>query len=391
MLQKQYLNSKLNNKHINNILENYKIKYSGIKNEIESKINDMIKLIVKDISGFLENIEETAVKKAKLNSYEKMKNELDTIRNQLKMKIYNEHKTKNELDLLTQENSLLKVKIKSLNEKIINLTNNNSSNNNIKTKSPSIRKTIKYKPLLTPNLNIRTFHKSTKMVNQYAKKYSAQINMKLITDRNNFELNGSQTNNTGGILPKKEKFKKNGNKTERNESFKNDLNIICLKKSSNIYKRKNKKIYYSKFINNRNNNSNNNINVINDSNKSNIYINKRDSKQVSPGPILSAISNIIIDNKNEKINDRSSRSKSNPKKKDTHNYSPDNSYELIPEISPDYEEIGKEMNSIFDEELKNLEKDEENIKNILKQINYGNIEDFILNKNSGDSKFINSN
>ena len=64
-----------------------------------------------------------------------MKNELDSIKYQLKLKTYNEHKTKNELDLLTQENSLLKVKIKSLNQKILNL-NNNINNNE---KSPLMR------------------------------------------------------------------------------------------------------------------------------------------------------------------------------------------------------------------------------------------------------------
>ena len=63
MLQLQYYNSKLNNKQINNILDNYKLKYSGITNEIESKINDMIKLFLKDILGFLENIEEIANKR----------------------------------------------------------------------------------------------------------------------------------------------------------------------------------------------------------------------------------------------------------------------------------------------------------------------------------------
>ena len=65
MLQLQYLNRGLKNKHINHILDNYKIKYSGIKMEIESKVNDMIDLVLKDILGFLENVEETAKKKKK--------------------------------------------------------------------------------------------------------------------------------------------------------------------------------------------------------------------------------------------------------------------------------------------------------------------------------------
>ena len=38
MFQYQYLNSNLKNKYINKILDNYELKYSGIKNEVESKI-----------------------------------------------------------------------------------------------------------------------------------------------------------------------------------------------------------------------------------------------------------------------------------------------------------------------------------------------------------------
>ena len=59
-----------------------------------------------------------------------MKNELESIRNQLKAKIYNEHKIKNELEILNQENAILKLKLKSLNEKIKNLNDNNTNNTN---------------------------------------------------------------------------------------------------------------------------------------------------------------------------------------------------------------------------------------------------------------------
>ena len=184
MLQSQYYNSKLNNKQINNILDNYKLKYSGITNEIESKINDMIKLFLKDILGFLENIEEIANKKKKLNNYEKMKNELDSIKYQLKLKTYNEHKTKNELDLLSQENSLLKVKIKSLNQKILNL-NNNINNNE---KSPLMRNNNKLSSkIITSDLYSKSsLHHSTKLVINYSKKYNS-VDKKLNLDKNKSE------------------------------------------------------------------------------------------------------------------------------------------------------------------------------------------------------------
>ena len=65
MLQLQYI-TRLKNKHINNILDNYKLKYSGMKNEIDTKINELIKLFLKDILAFLENLEQTATNKKKL-------------------------------------------------------------------------------------------------------------------------------------------------------------------------------------------------------------------------------------------------------------------------------------------------------------------------------------
>ena len=65
MFQLQYYNSRLKNNHINKILNNYQIKYTQIKNEIESKVNQMIKFFLKDISIYLQNIEEIAEQKKK--------------------------------------------------------------------------------------------------------------------------------------------------------------------------------------------------------------------------------------------------------------------------------------------------------------------------------------
>jgi hypothetical protein len=77
MLHLQYYNSVVKNNHINKILNNYKLKYSRIVNEIESKINEMMKLYLKDILAFLENIEEVAEQKHKISEYDKNKRELE--------------------------------------------------------------------------------------------------------------------------------------------------------------------------------------------------------------------------------------------------------------------------------------------------------------------------
>ena len=123
MFQLQYYNASLKNNHINKILNNYQIKYTQIKNEIESKVNHMIKFFLKDISVYLQNIEEIAEQKKKINEYDSVIKELELTRARIKEKSENELKLKNEYDSLQQENYLLKVKINSLNYKIQNLIN----------------------------------------------------------------------------------------------------------------------------------------------------------------------------------------------------------------------------------------------------------------------------
>ena len=126
MLQLQYYNSILKNNQITKILDNYKLKYSLVVNEIESKVNELMKLCLKDILVFLENIGEVSEQKHKINEYNKNRRELEQARLKLKNKAYIENKLKNEIDLLQQENNFLKLKINSLNEKLFNQYNFNS-------------------------------------------------------------------------------------------------------------------------------------------------------------------------------------------------------------------------------------------------------------------------
>ena len=58
MLQKQYYESKLNSSQLDRIVSNYNIKYTSFQNEINFKITSLIKSFLKDISSFLENIQE---------------------------------------------------------------------------------------------------------------------------------------------------------------------------------------------------------------------------------------------------------------------------------------------------------------------------------------------
>ena len=256
MLQLQYFNSKLKNKHINHILENYKLNYSGIKNELNKKINELIKLFLKDISSFLETTEDIANAKNKINNYEKIKNELESTRNQLKNKIYNEQKMKNDLEILTQENSLLKVKIKSLNQKLIILNNgnsNNNTNNKIRSKSPSLNKTLRQNNLNTSKDIIRTsFNK--KIIQDFRKSSSRTLDRKSIVENSINKLDLSLTGKFDYSSRVLEKVEQTNSKTKKINQPKSNFSIKKSIKKNQI----NNIINNTQLINTKDGTNNNN-------------------------------------------------------------------------------------------------------------------------------------
>ena len=113
MLQSQYYNHKLSKTHIEKILTNYTIKYNTMKNEIDAKFNNMIKLFVNDIRAFLENIEEISNERKKIKEAQNTQLEISVLRSRLEEKTTRENKLKTEIDSLTRENAFLKTRIKS--------------------------------------------------------------------------------------------------------------------------------------------------------------------------------------------------------------------------------------------------------------------------------------
>jgi hypothetical protein len=380
MLQVQYLNTKLNKKQINKIINNYKIKYSRIKMEIEKKINDMIDLSLKDILSFLENAEEISKHKKKINNFDKMKEELDSIKNQLKIKTYNEHKTKNELDILAQENSLLKVEIKSLKEKLKLYGNNTKMKS--KPRLSSQNRNIRHS--MTPTVHFKKENKSSKSLIKYSKNLRGNNNKFDLNKDSKLGIKPSKRNSTSCIISKTKKLPL---KTEINDSsiLDTESSKISIGKSKN---KKKKQINLTKFVNNKNNKKLNkrniNIKLLKDKEDGNIKRERTNFISSSPGPIFST----IFDMNQKDKKDRSSSSKRNHSNKDnrgnSHNYSPSNSFDLMPCLNPDFEEIEKDLNTIFDEEVKQLEQDEDNIQKLLLQLNNGNLNDLILDKESGD-------
>jgi len=370
MLQLQYFNSKLKNKHINSILDNYKLKYSGIKTELYSKLNELIKLFLKDILSFLENVEEIADTKKKVNNYEKMKNELESIRAKLKLKMLNEQKIKNDLEALTQENSLLKVKLKSLNQKL-NYIYSNNTNNKSNPKSPLINKGSRDISSTISKMNHRSSFKND--ISDFRKKLNNSVDRKTFVENSINKLDLSLTSKFDYSSRVLEKVEKSNSKIKTIKPKKS--NYLVLRKS---YLKKEQHSFYS--INNEINNKDpfikkrKNIkkflrnkekpNKINNSNMKSIDNKIKSLKPFSP----------FIYNSNMKKNDN---------KENNNLYSLNNSCEICQSSNNiEYEDMEKKINNAIDTELKQLEEDEEKIKKLLEKINNGNSSEININENN---------
>ncbi len=356
MLHLQYYNSVLKKNHITKIINNYKLKYSRVVNEIQSKINEMMKLCLKDILSFLENIEEVSDQKHKLSDYDKNKRELEIIKQKLKSKSYIENKLKNDLDLLQQENNLLKLKITSLNKKISNFKNiniNNSLNNVNSEKNSSNRN--KSMP---------------KIGNSFmSPKIRKQNNLNIAV--NNISIIEENINNKSTLSlqsPKKNLYKSD------KSVLKPKINNINQKKKINANKfLNNNKIKSNKNINRNINNNNNSINKLRKS-----YDRKIVNSSPNSRPIINKlnINNNIYINKNTNKNKNSKRQNSSDLElNNIHKYSPLNSFSQSIDLSNtnrniniNYNDLGKNINEALDNELKELEQDEANIELLLEQL-----------------------
>ena len=350
--------------------KNYKLKYSLVVKEIESKVKEMMKLFLNDILVFLENIEEVAEDKHKINEYEKNKRELDLIRLKLKNKAYTEHKLRNDIDILQQENNILKLKIKSLNDKIYNyegLYSYNSQN------SSPIRKK-------SSNSVVKKFS------NSMPKKINPSVSSKKVRHNNLFiVLNNStmieENNNKHSltlISPKspKKKLTKKVKKFKNSKDIKHKIGITDKLNSKNIDTNKsNKKINVNKlvkFVNNKTSKNIKNTNI-NQNNKLIKSYDKKNNISSTPSHINSNKNNFNRNNDNLKLITRTHNSTDLELNNVNNRYSPLNTFNQSIELpfsslNLDYDDIGKKINETIDIELKELEQDEANIELLLDQL-----------------------
>ena len=364
MIHLQYYNSVIKNNHINKILNNYRIKYSQIKNEIELKINQMMKLYLKDILSFLENLEEVAEQKHKINEYNSLLKELEQTKEKIKDKISVEHKLKNECEILHQENCLLKLKINSLKYKINNLNNLNINNNTSRSTSPNRKKSNN--SVSNRNINDKLKINFMSPKNENTRNVFTQI----------IELNNSYNKSSMSLLNNDKSDNNNTKRKDNKDKLSLKLNYDKMLKTKNNLKNKKKKVNIKKFVYNNNNINNNKKNKSSNKNKNDIKEKNNNSKKINIKKEEDFISNSrpvinCLIKRNKKINSSAEILNDN----NTNKYSPINTINQsidIPKISNiDYDNLGNNINSVIDNELKELEEDETKIEFLLEQlINY---------------------
>ena len=211
MLQLQYYNNKLTKNQIDGILNTFNIKYTTVKNEIDSKVNSLIKLAMDDILKFLENIEEITKERKKIKDFENIQREYEILSSKLKEKTLNEHKLENDIESLQKEIEYLKNENKNQQNKI----------NEVKTPATS-----KYKSIRTTFTNKKHVKIKTDYINNSTLNND---NTNSTTKRNTNTNNKSKPKKIINSSQKKEKVPKtrisssaNKRKTDNNKSIVKD-------------------------------------------------------------------------------------------------------------------------------------------------------------------------
>jgi hypothetical protein len=388
MLQLQYYNAKLTKKHIDNILNNFNIKYSTIKNEIDAKLNSLLKIFMEDILSFLENIEEITKERKKIKEFENMKREYDILNLKYKEKTLNERKLESNIESLQKEITFLK------NEKQANKQKHNLA----ESKTPTAHKNKTFRGI---------FPKKKDLKNQTDSLNTTSDNITYSSSKNNVFVNPINNtakkfvNTTNIINSKLSQIKEVTNKRKKKESImiKNeksynsrspdialvkkkiktdskgnfDKTIEKIKKyNQNRNNLKIQKIQKSKFGIKKNKtkiNGDSNAFILRYNNKKTKYANKKvkekekEEDNINKNKTYEGVEEFLaliespVD-KNVKTNNYSEDDDNHSKKKNNNDES--FSSNSISSDSNDSES--------FDEEIKELEEDENNILNIIKEI-----------------------
>ena len=196
MIQFQYYNKGLTKSQIEQILNNYKLKYTTLTNEINSKLNSLIKTILRDISPFLENIESISKDLKSLKEMDVHKKKIELLENKLREKSKKEHELQNDIISLKKEIAALREKKINQNDSTDNLLKRNDNITSPKRPNKLRKKTFELNNIDDPSQSV-SISSEPKSSRKYNNKKTEENSSKSIT----------LSNHSNSIINKKEKEK----------------------------------------------------------------------------------------------------------------------------------------------------------------------------------------
>ena len=325
MLQIQYYNKGLSKTQIEQIIKNYNLKYTTLTNEINLKLNSMIKTVLSDITPFLENIEYLSKQAKQLKEIENTNNRIESLEAKLKEKSLLVKEFQNNIKYLKQEINELKEKekeyernIKAKDDIINNLEKEKEKSNKKKKKSYDYNHSTKH--LTSSSMDNAEINKETK----------SEIN-----EEENKNINISSKIQKNKNLIKNSKYMMNLKEITRNLNIYHDHTLLT-RNNQNI----------NKFISSTNHKEENKTNK----NKKRIVYttNKKKIKKNQDMRLSSEIKHVSKFQFNQDDDESD--------KENMNNISHDDRNSII-------------FDEEIDEEIKELEIDEQNILNLINKIN----------------------
>lgn len=398
MLSLQYLNKRLKKSHIEQIQNNYNIKYTTMKKEIENKINIMIKTFNDDISAFLNNMQDVAEQKQQLKSLENKESEVESLREKIKDSIHEKTKLRREIELLRIENNRLKYysntngNVNSSRKKLFSPSATSRENpyqplNTVSNFHSSLITSPKNKPKDNNSILIKTEKKEKKERKEKkdSRLFKSPQIEQLKKTKKKLSISNVENNKTKGIDRKKEKTKTLLSfSTSQIINKKNNLNYGS---SKNLMK-KNKITYRSnKDFNKTTNNSLLGKKILNVNKKETTKSSFNQKKELSKTKIESE--NFVADKikqseeySSEKYS--SSSSEESNKSKISIEYNDDEEQTMIDDEISEMNFIEEEILSVMEQIKEFKEQNFEingNNENIINNENFGNNENLVNNEN----------
>ena len=395
MLQQQYFNSKLTKNQIDGIMNNFNIKYTTVKNEIDAKLNNLLKLFLNDIQPFLDNLEEISKERKKLKDFENIQREYNIMSLKLKEKISNEHRLESNIESLQKEITQLKNenKIKNSSKKLIEFkTPSNDQNKQVKSifgrqahkkmKSEVININLDNKI----NMNNKKSTRNNKLINRTS--VNNNKSKKYINQRNNFSPSIKFKESI--VIDKKIPLTTNTLTTSKSNANQNIIMDKTIEKIKHYNENRNNlkikkltqfKAYKPKFINKLKTNNNflgykKNVNNMNKKKKKENKLDKNKTFgpghtgkntniiETNPEENSKNINNYSEDDENKRIKNKSNSNSSRSKSSKSSNSSKSRSRSSVSSGNGSFR---SDIDSIEDE-IKELEEDENNIILLMKQI-----------------------